>query len=77
MKSCGKMKYCCLQLFPICLMEVLLTTSVIMRMAKVTTSSIEMSVSDVILCGVLYFSHIFAVVSEQNHAVTEEKLIKK
>jgi len=71
------MKYCCLQLFPICLVEVLLTTSVIMRMAKVTTSLQERSVSNVILRGVLYFSHIFDFVSEQKHTVTDEMLIKK
>jgi hypothetical protein len=71
------MKYCCLQLFPICSVEVLLTTSVIMRMAKVITSPKERSVSNVILCGVLYFSHIFAFVSEQKHAVTDETLIKR
>lgn len=76
-KRCGKTKYCCLQLFPICLVEVLLTTTVIMRMAKVMTSSKERSVSNVILCGALYFSHTFAFVSEQKHAVTDETLIKK
>jgi hypothetical protein len=59
------MKYWCLQLFPRCLVEVLLTTSVIMRMAKATKHFQEMSVSNVMLCGVLCFSHIFAFVSEQ------------
>jgi hypothetical protein len=63
-KRCGKMKYCCLQLFPICLVEVLLTTSVIMRMAKVTMYFQGRSVSNVILCVVLYFNNIFAFVSE-------------
>ena len=52
------MKYCCLQLFPICFVEVLLTTSAIMRKAKVTTYLQERSVSNVFLCGVLHFSHI-------------------